>query len=124
MFNPLISEMWLVPRVGLLVLHRAPPQVADRETPPRHGWYRGNEIPGRTKNCLGEGTPNKKPTMKACGSNMLPQESTNLSADSDRVRAPMVSAGSMDFGGTNHRIPNKGRMKRTWTRGKSLKPDI
>ncbi|KXZ75597.1 hypothetical protein TcasGA2_TC033490 [Tribolium castaneum] len=33
-----------------LVSHRAPPQVADRGTPPRYGWYRGNEIPGADQN--------------------------------------------------------------------------
>lgn len=38
------------PRAGLLVLHRAPPQVADRGKPPRYGWYRGNEILGADQN--------------------------------------------------------------------------
>ena len=48
----------------LLVSHRAPPRVADRGTPPRYGWYRGNQIPGVDKNWLGEGTPNSKPNME------------------------------------------------------------
>ena len=85
--------------MGLLVPHRAPPQVADRGTPPRYGWYRGNEIPGADKNWLGEGTPNTKPKMEKCVKNNIPQESTNLSTDSDQMKAPMVSAGPMDFGG-------------------------
>ena len=37
-------------RVGLLVLHRAPPQVADRGTPIRYYGYQGNQIPGVDQN--------------------------------------------------------------------------
>ena len=48
----------------LLVSHRAPPHVADRGTPRRYGWYRGNQIPEADKNQLGEGTPNTKPNME------------------------------------------------------------
>ena len=40
--------------------------------------------------------------MEMRGKNNLPQESKNLSTDSDRVEAPMVSAGPKDFwGGPN-----------------------
>ena len=37
--------------------------------------------------------------MKTCEKNKVPQGSINLPADSDRVKAPVVSAGLMDFGG-------------------------
>ena len=37
--------------------------------------------------------------MDECGKNNLPQESINLSTDSDRVKAPVVGAGPADFGG-------------------------
>ena len=46
--------------------------------------------------------------MDFFGTNNIPQESTNLSTDSDLVKAPVVSAGPMDFGRDqphyNHKI--------------------
>ena len=35
--------------------------------------------------------------MNMCGKKELPQGSTNLLTDSDRVKAPVVSAGPKDF---------------------------
>lgn len=57
------------------------------------------KYPGWTKNQLGEGTPINKPIMRKYVKNYIPQGSSNLPTDSDRVKAPVVSAGSMDFGG-------------------------
>ena len=93
----------------MLVPHRAPPQVADRGTPPRYGWYRGNEIPGADKNWLGEGTPNTKPKMEKCVQNNVPQGSTNLPAGSDRVEAPVAGAGLTNFGGDQTHRTQKGK---------------
>lgn len=38
----------------MLDSYRAPPQVADRGTPSRYGWYRGNQIPGADKTSKGK----------------------------------------------------------------------
>ena len=60
-----------------------------------------------------EGTPNNKPNMEEVLENAVPQASNldnqeNLAIDSDRVKAPVVGAGSTDFAGSQkHDVANQ-----------------
>ena len=62
---------------------------------------------------LGEGTPNNKPNMESVLENIVPQAGNlgkegNAAIDSDRVKAPVVGAGSTDFGGSQkHDVANQ-----------------
>ncbi|KAG8322887.1 hypothetical protein J6590_012876 [Homalodisca vitripennis] len=90
-------------RRGLLVPYRAPPQVAE--------WGNASQIwvvlrklntRGGPKSARGR-NPNIKPNMESAEVNILPQAGTllgegNAVADSDQVKAPVVGAGSKDFG--------------------------